>query len=319
LIQTKTQENMNLPEGASGYDQSPYRVLFNYLLRSESGVSMNWWAQPNTRSIIDLFCKEMKYTDQITQVMKHVPDLISVFFDVLIAYAEEISLNEFLPIFLDRFDQLCPHPRFQTEVQKVMVEKLLAIFQKYPDFVFKHQAMLMLALTRNTESRRRMTIHLCWIIGEYATLQTCTGEILNDYDERLELMVFELMHTAGDMPPNEREVANEFMCVLISALSKLAARWPPLSSRVSLCLSKLERNRESFTETVHARAMECLNILKFPSIAAAVLGSGLSNREPNAHHVDNASSLPFQLVPTGLLRQDTGHLFERQVLHQFSL
>ncbi len=54
------------------------------------------------------------------------------------------------------------------------------------------------------------------------------------------------------------------MLVVISALSKLAARYQPLTSRVLLCLAKILKHQHDFDKTVINRANECITILKFP-------------------------------------------------------
>lgn len=41
---------------ASANENSPFRVLYNYLLRNESGVSLNWWNQEGTRMMLNSFC-----------------------------------------------------------------------------------------------------------------------------------------------------------------------------------------------------------------------------------------------------------------------
>lgn len=54
------------------------------------------------------------------------------------------------------------------------------------------------------------------------------------------------------------------MHVVVSALSKIAVRWQPLSSRVILCLAKLIRNQQYFDASVISHANECIALLKLP-------------------------------------------------------
>lgn len=90
------------------------------------------------------------------------------------------------------------------------------------------------------------------------------------------------------------------MSVLVGTLSKLATRWPPLISRVVLCFEKFDqRYRDSFHPSVHRRVLECLNLLKFPSIASAVFDSR-RNARAKTTHIDADSPLPFLLKSVDL-------------------
>jgi len=97
----------------------------------------------------------------------------------------------------------------------------------------------------------------------------------------------------------ESSYDNALMSVLAGTLSKLATRWPPLISRVLLCFEKFEqRYRGSFHPSVHQRVTECLNLLRFPSIASAVFDSAHATRA-KTFHVDADSPLPFLLRTSG--------------------
>ena len=125
-------------------------------------------------------------------------------------------------------------------------------------------------------------LHLCWLIGEYTSNSITTHflvppEILRDYHEALEIFAYERMSItkAKNEDFSENNSNNEsisstnsdfstrLMLILISSMAKLAARWPPLISRVLLCLSKISNHR-GFEEIVVTRANECLSLLKFP-------------------------------------------------------
>jgi hypothetical protein len=135
-------------------------------------------------------------------------------------------------------------------------------------------------------NREELVLCLCWIVGEYARLDSTanpnmTPQILYEYDETLELLAFERMSLASMAPAksskssleptpvteklgdtSEAHYNNRLMLVVITALSKLAARWQPLCSRIMLCLYKLFRYENLFHSTVINYARECLNLLK---------------------------------------------------------
>ena len=139
---------------------------------------------------------------------------------------------------------------------------------------------------------------------------------MNDFHEALELLAYERMSLAklglSDVSSGEtlsstssqkkqeaRKYATRLMLVIISALSKLAARDPDLNVRVILCLAKIISHSDYFDPSVTSRATECINLLKFPSIASAVFeassGFSVPNNNPNAPktHIDKLSALPF--------------------------
>lgn len=111
---------------------------------------------------------------------------------------------------------------------------------------------------------------------------------------------------------SDQDYTTRLMLILISALSKLASRWHPLSSRVILCLAKILRQQQYFNSIVVTRANECIALLKFPSIAAAILDA-THKTGPRLSHVDDQSSLPFILEST--ISSKSSQKVER--LHQF--
>lgn len=62
----------------------------------------------------------------------------------------------------------------------------------------------------------------------------------------------------------EKTYSTRLMIIIISALAKLASRWQDLGSRVIICLAKVLKQKECFHPSVHQRANECIQILKFP-------------------------------------------------------
>ncbi len=102
---------------------------------------------------------------------------------------------------------------------------------------------------------------------------------------------------------------NRVMSVVINSLTKLAARWQPLTSRVQLCLHKILRYKNYFLPSVISHANLCLNLLKSPSIAASILDSR-HRTELATSHVDTNSSLPFLL-------SDTSDLVAGRKIHEF--
>lgn len=303
-----------------GEQQSPYRVLYNHLLRNESGSYLNFWEMENTLPLLQELCKEAVISPRLVEVTKLVPKLLSLYFDVVISCAFEDQVREFLPIVFQRVSQLFPLESFQKSVQKVIEEKTLAIFHKFPSFVVSLKELLITLIgdSRNI-ARHELILCVCWIVGEYTSpsIVDVSPEIINDYHETLELFAYERMSMVkfgeggfSGQPAMSNEYITRLMLVLISALGKLAARWHPLTSNVILCLSKILRQQQYFDPAVITRASECIALLKFPSIAASILDA-THKTGPRLCHVDDHSSLPFMLETT-IGRNEIQHR-----LHQF--
>jgi AP-5 complex subunit zeta-1 len=278
-----------------------YRVLYNYLLRNESGASVNWW--DSAREILDQFCKETVVSSRIESVAEHSVELLDIYFSVLVSYADEKTLLQIVPLMCQRMDQLFPLNNFQKGVRNVLVQQLLAIFERFPSFIVKLRETIVNKISDHNAARENLVLHLCWLIGEYATptiTNLCTPNIINDYDEALELLAFERMAQSAseECGPEGKRYNDTLMSVLISSLAKLAARYTPLVSRVSLCLLKLDRYRPYFSPAVISRMEECINILQVPSVAAAILDAR-HKTSVSTHHLDSDSSLPFLLQSTG--------------------
>jgi len=144
-------------------------------------------------------------------------------------------------------------------------------------------------------------------------MSQATPDILNDFHEALELFAYERLSLVklGLSNIDKEEISTTYttrlMLIVISALSKLAARWQPLTSRVVLCLAKILRHHQYFDKSVGAKANECVTLLKFPSIASSIFDVPHKSGY-NLSHIDENSSLPFV----------TTQFEPGQRLHQFS-
>jgi hypothetical protein len=110
----------------------------------------------------------------------------------------------------------------------------------------------------------------------------------------------------------QRRFLSRFMLVLTTALSRLAARHQPLTSRVSLSLAKLAASGDTLEPVVAEHAKFCLAMLSLPSTAAAALDSSARTVLTSSSvvhgfdgaagiYTDSNSSLPFLLRPTEAL------------------
>lgn len=338
----------------AGEEEAPpseFRVLYNYVLRNESGVSINFWESSTTLEKLHDFFKVTPLTARVVAAGEVVPRLLDVYFDVIIQHGLSSHLHELLPVLFERVDQLFPYKDFQKEARKAMVIKVMAIFHKYPSFVVTFKDAIIEIMRDGTHpNRKELILTLCWLVGEYASSSVshlCTPRIVAEYHEVLETFAFErmslakmeltdpdaafFMSSASAVPAalatsaeplsaerldeeraEEKAYSTRLMIIVISALAKLASRLQDLGSRVIICLAKVIKQKECFHASVHQRAHECIQILRFPSIASAILDTRMGMDGGFAHYDEN-SALPFVLLPSAEFVPDT------QPIHEFEI
>ncbi|KAK3275205.1 hypothetical protein CYMTET_16657, partial [Cymbomonas tetramitiformis] len=159
------------------------------------------------------------------------------------------------------------------------------------------------SMMRSAEQRRRTTvtaISSSALQAEDSTLQLF---------EMLELALYERLHgtAAQAANPNSTELTTashaegrpmprlhtqvfaghggaaarvdreaRLLCVLLTAMAKLAARRGELGPRACVCMAKVSAVESKVDARVHARARECRKLLQEPSLAASLLGRPIS-------------------------------------------
>ena len=112
--------------------------------------------------------------------------LLQVCFDVLIAYGDERDLEAMIPIMFERMDQLFPLEVYQDRIRKVLIEKIVAIFEKFPTFIYSLKKWIVMMMNDSGMNRQReeLVLHLCWLIGEFSQPNGPPGpQIMHDYEE----------------------------------------------------------------------------------------------------------------------------------------
>ncbi|KYR00749.1 hypothetical protein DLAC_02792 [Tieghemostelium lacteum] len=283
---------------------SEFRVLYNYLLRNESGVNINFWSS-TTLPLLYQLCKKSPITPRCYGSCELVSPLLDIYFDVLLEYGDRSIFVQLLPVLLERFDQIFPFEIYQKKIKENLIEKVLTIFKAYPNLIISEKDLIISVISEGRLMiKDSLTLTLCWIIGEYTSTfvgTQVTAEVFSDYYEALELLTYERINsikmdavsgsssssltTANniqssnvniftsslsivDTPQNQYNIT--LMLILIGSLTKLSSRWPDATSRVILCLLKVISYHQYFDSQVIQRANECISLLKFPSFAAAI-------------------------------------------------
>jgi hypothetical protein len=135
-----------------------------------------------------------------------------------------------------------------------------------------------------------LAAHLIWMIGEFLPLGISSsssavstvsdGQL--DFVETLETVVYSAIFSARqtDAPTRDSSWAvgegegeggsrlDQLACQALSSLSKMATRFAAVSARVQLLLGKVVVAR-GCSGVVRQRAIECLGLLRQPSVASA--------------------------------------------------
>ncbi|XP_054714056.1 AP-5 complex subunit zeta-1-like [Uloborus diversus] len=244
---------------------------------------------------------------------KAVIPLLKQYFEVLMQYADMSTAVLLVPCILERLTVIYPVPRFDKEVQSVLAESIVKIFELHPETVFHNQKCILNYLShfKNYFTAEKFFIHMVWIVGEYvsnAYSSVCRPEIIAMFFEILESTVYEALSYVQESSNN---LFLKFLSVSSTTLAKLAARNQDQVPRAALCLSKVHQQLSSFGnqykkewKIVIERVMELISILNSPSVAAIVLSppkdleNGRLHRDPTA--------LPYILrTITGIVTADS--------------
>ena len=113
----------------------------------------------------------MSVSPRVNQIVETVPKLLDIFFDVVIIYGGTIeTLEQILPVALQRIDQLFSFEKYQLNVQKIIENKVLALFHKAPYLVVTFKDLIISVIgSSSIKSRAELLLNLCWVVGEYAS------------------------------------------------------------------------------------------------------------------------------------------------------
>jgi len=226
------------------------RVIYNYILRNEPGLgAINFWSSTTLPLLLE-FCKGSTPSLRVLSSAKLVPHLLAHFFDTLIAHGTEANLQAMVLVIFERITQFYPIDSFKKEVRKVLVDKVLAIIEKHPHFVYVLRKQIIEFIeNRREEGKEELLLNVCWTIGEYASAVVdpkITSEVLFELYETLELFAFEANLAVSNTKVSEtvlefsaEKYTSRLMTVLMSAIAKIAARNPDLTPRALVCLAKI--------------------------------------------------------------------------------
>lgn len=286
-----------------------YHAMFNYILRNESGVSINFWSSPETWAMLVTFCRNNPVTQRVVAAANVVPGLLRTLLDLALFHADTDTLSLMVGLVLERTHQLCPMPAIQRQMddtRQALLDALLAFCEREPALVATHSEQIVETLATSASdpdpAKEVVCTHLIWMLGEHVATEVhsaFTPALQGQVYETLELFAYEKMaavkQDAGAVSP----VLHRLLQVVISAITKLAARKQDLIPRALLCLSKLvgPGGLTMLPDTVRDRAAQSIHLLKMPSVASVMFGPGARPLPPgDGSHVSRHSTLGMALM-----------------------
>jgi len=199
LVDQKKYSSMGIDSGdVMDTAWSENRVLYNYLLRNESGVNINFWSS-TTIPLLYQFCKKNPVTPRTISSCELVVPLLDIYFTVLLESSDRDHISTLLPVIFERLEQLFPFEYYQNTIRDSLMQHVDSIFSKYPSLIVTEKDLIISVVSEGSmRTRDNVTLTLCHIIGEYTSTHFCpeiTSTIFSDYHEALELIAYEKINT----------------------------------------------------------------------------------------------------------------------------
>ena len=329
-------------ESASYGSSGPQKLSRKGAFDSLNGMDGCIWSVPGMRATVQKLCHSSNVTVRVHEVCLLVPALLNTYFDVMLVDAPQECVCAMLTIIYERFGVLFGPKLFQGRVRRVLMDRLLASFAKFPNFLMpmKKNIGKVVSAAQTEGDNAELALHSCWIVGEYAHVNKNQPAMISDFFQAIETIVYErlfvsTMSTQVGHSNRSKNLSGHYfesqaswsrsnddarsklygiriMHVLISTLTKLGACSSDLAPRAQLCLAKIISSHDKFHESVISRAKESVRLLKLSSVASNVFGLGSASGN-NRNNIDElTSSLTFLLQPSATF-------LPGNKLHDFSL
>jgi hypothetical protein len=193
--------------GTSGPQKLQRKTAFDSL----SGMDGCIWAATGMKTAVEKLCHRSNVTLRVHEVCLLVPILLNTYFDVMLVDAPEECACAMMRVIFSRFDMLYGPLQFQGRVRRVLLNRLLATFEKFPHFLMpmKHNIFHVVSDVNPESDCSELALHACWIIGEYANLNKGHTAMINDLFEALETIVYERLFILGGSNSNNNWVETE--------------------------------------------------------------------------------------------------------------
>lgn len=317
--------------GGSGSDDNNIidaaNPMFLELLKDENdGLAERHWAYPEMVAKLQVAITNTPQSDRLRQALNMTPRLLSVYFAIALRDVSDSLLCALIPILMSRNAVMFPEKVFSFEVQKRLLDFLLAAFQRSPQFIalLKKPIVDRLGEAYDSPAKTELALHLCWAIGEHGAGGISHKDVARELFESLELLLYENLSSSRLGLSQESGVDSKgrssrkssqvrLLCFVVTAIAKLATCHSELLPRARVSLAKVARSR-STDRRVWRRACDYLGLLNEPAINLSVLGPSAQHaKEPGIVNWHEGGSKMVSHVPFYLLNAQEGPPF-----HDFS-
>ncbi|KAH9803447.1 AP-5 complex subunit zeta-1 [Citrus sinensis] len=197
--------------------------LFLELLKDENdGLAERHWASPGMAATLQAAINAPP-SDRLKQILSMTPRLLDVYFAIALRDVNDSLICALIPQLMARNATLFLDKNFSYEVRKRLLEFLLAVFQRSPDFIallkvssrkilpysryliiyifqpfdiqelFQCMKPIMdrLAEAYDSPAKMELALQLCWAIGEHGGGGASHKDAARELFENLELLLYE--------------------------------------------------------------------------------------------------------------------------------
>ncbi|XP_056167896.1 uncharacterized protein LOC130138286 isoform X1 [Syzygium oleosum] len=269
--------------------------LFLELLKDENdGLAERHWNSPGMTAALQAAINNPQ-SERLKQALHIAPRLLDVYFAIALREVNDSLICALIPLLMSRISKIFPDKTFSYEVQKRLLEFMLAAFQRSPNFValLKKPIMDRLGEAYDSPAKTELALQLCWAIGEHGGGGGSHKDAARELFESLELLLYENLSSSrlglrqdlavgsnGDASRKSSQA--RLLCFVITAIAKLATYHRELLPRARVSLGKVARSRIS-DDRVWRRARDYLGLMSEPAICISVLGPS----QPSDEHMQS--------------------------------
>ncbi|XP_058220004.1 uncharacterized protein LOC131330445 [Rhododendron vialii] len=223
------------------------------------------------------------HSDRLKQTLRMTPRLLDVYFSIAVCDDNNSLICALIPLLMARNSNLFPDKIFSYEVQKRLLEFMLAAFQQSPDFValLKKPIIDRLGEAYDGPAKTELALQLCWAIGEHGGGGESHKDAARELFESLELLLYENLSSSrlglmestlsSGSSASRKSLQSRLLCFVVTAIAKLATHHRDLLPRARVSLAKVARSRISDAR-VWRRARDYLGLMNEPAICLSILG-----------------------------------------------
>ncbi|XP_012827398.1 PREDICTED: AP-5 complex subunit zeta-1 [Erythranthe guttata] len=232
--------------------------LFLDLLKDENdGLAERHWTTP-AMSVALQAVISTPLSNRLKEALKIAPRLLDSYFALAVQDANDSLICALIPLIMARYSTLFPDKIFSYEVQRRLLEFMLAVFHQSPHFIalLKKPIVDRLGEAYDNPTKTELALQLCWAVGEYGGGGGSHKDEARELFESLELLLYENL--------SSRYIYN---IVTSIAIVDVLVIWHNLDKFIL----QVARSRIS-DPRVWKRAQDYLGLMSEPAICLSILG-----------------------------------------------